>query len=227
MLKDTLADLQNVEDKYHEVSPHNLHVPVAPLGVHWAKGVSWRELCAMTTLDQGDLSRWLRRAVDLLRQVANADHVDRVIAAKAVAAANLLDRYPIADVLPEEGKDLMSPYGHDSVSIRDEAEYAISSESGGSEDADEQGRYEKDEDVLLAELQGKVASILNQYNDEARMTNSTGRQDRKNGFERAHSGGSKDPAWLRHKKHKDKKKAHRGEEKKEKEVLKMKDEEEL
>jgi DSHCT (NUC185) domain len=32
-------------------------------------GVSWRELCRDTSLDQGDVCRMLRRTVEVLRQV--------------------------------------------------------------------------------------------------------------------------------------------------------------
>ena len=35
----------------------------------WVNGVSWRELCRDTSLDQGDVCRMLRRTVEALRQV--------------------------------------------------------------------------------------------------------------------------------------------------------------
>ena len=38
----------------------------------WAGGVSWRELCRDTSLDQGDLCRMLRRTVEVLRQIPSA-----------------------------------------------------------------------------------------------------------------------------------------------------------
>ena len=35
----------------------------------WVNGVTWRELCKDTSLDQGDICRMLRRTVEILKQV--------------------------------------------------------------------------------------------------------------------------------------------------------------
>ena len=63
----------------------------------WASGVSWRELCKDTSLDQGDVCRILRRTVEALRQIPPAFGVGPELAQTAAAAADKMDRFPVAD----------------------------------------------------------------------------------------------------------------------------------
>ena len=64
----------------------------------WINGVTWRELCRDTSLDQGDLCRMLRRTVEVLRQIPQAYGVPPNIAQIAYEAADKMDRFPVADV---------------------------------------------------------------------------------------------------------------------------------
>ena len=64
----------------------------------WINGVTWRELCRDTSLDQGDLCRMLRRTVEVLRQIPQAYGVPGNIAQVAYEAADKMDRFPVADV---------------------------------------------------------------------------------------------------------------------------------
>ena len=64
----------------------------------WAAGgITWRELCKDTSLDQGDVCRLLRRTVDALRQVPVAFGVSPEMARAAADAADKIDRFPVAD----------------------------------------------------------------------------------------------------------------------------------
>ena len=64
----------------------------------WAAGgVTWRELCKDTSLDQGDVCRLLRRTVDALRQIPVAFGVSPEMARTAADAADKIDRFPVAD----------------------------------------------------------------------------------------------------------------------------------
>lgn len=49
--------------------PCDLDDQLAGLVEAWASGVSWKELMMDCNLDEGDLARLLRRAIDLLTQV--------------------------------------------------------------------------------------------------------------------------------------------------------------
>ena len=44
----------------------------------WAKGVSWNDLIANTSLDEGDVVRIMRRTVDLLAQIPYAEAITAV-----------------------------------------------------------------------------------------------------------------------------------------------------
>ena len=64
----------------------------------WASGVSWRDLCKETSLEQGDVCRLLRRTVETLRQIPLAYGVEPAVVQLAVKAAELMDRFPVADM---------------------------------------------------------------------------------------------------------------------------------
>ena len=67
----------------------------------WVGGVSWRELCRNTSLDQGDLCRMLRRTLEILKQIPLAYGVDQKVADLASAAASRMNRFPVAEEDPE------------------------------------------------------------------------------------------------------------------------------
>lgn len=66
----------------------------------WARGeTSWRDLCALTGLDQGDLCRILRRTVEFLRQIPETRHLPDRVVMLAWQAAAALDRFPVSDAV--------------------------------------------------------------------------------------------------------------------------------
>jgi superfamily II RNA helicase len=69
----------------------------------WASGATWAELCANTSLDEGDIVRILRRTVDVLSQIPNVPYLSAELRQNARRAVQVIDRFPIneMDVLKE------------------------------------------------------------------------------------------------------------------------------
>ena len=65
----------------------------------WALGVSWTDLCANTSLDEGDVVRILRRTVDILSQIPHVPAVPNSLRVNAIRAIQLLDRFPVNEVV--------------------------------------------------------------------------------------------------------------------------------
>ncbi|WP_259727575.1 MULTISPECIES: DEAD/DEAH box helicase [Synechococcales] len=72
----------------------------------WARGTSWSDLIANTSLDEGDVVRILRRTVDLLAQVPYAEAISERLRATARQALKAINRFPVCelqDVLASAG----------------------------------------------------------------------------------------------------------------------------
>ena len=102
----------------------------------WASGVSWRDLCKETSLDQGDVCRMLKRTVELLRQIPLCYGVDPTVASTAYTAANLMDRFPIADFDPNTDLKERPGMGYGATGEAETLEY---------DDIDEEGLFEDDD----------------------------------------------------------------------------------
>ena len=72
----------------------------------WAKGVSWSDLIANTSLDEGDVVRIMRRTVDLLAQVPYCEAISEQLRTHARQALKAINRFPVA-----EAEDLVPPLG--------------------------------------------------------------------------------------------------------------------
>jgi hypothetical protein len=77
--------------------PVQLTREVGGLVESWVNGVTWRELCQDTSLDQGDVCRLLRRTVEILKQVPLAYGIPPAIAQISMDAATKMDRFPVVD----------------------------------------------------------------------------------------------------------------------------------
>jgi superfamily II RNA helicase len=64
----------------------------------WACGATWTELCAQTSLDEGDIVRILRRTVDVLSQIPNIPYVSAELRQNARRAVQVIDRFPINEM---------------------------------------------------------------------------------------------------------------------------------
>jgi len=70
----------------------------------WARGASWSDVIANTSLDEGDVVRVLRRTVDLLAQVPYCEAVSQQLRDNARAALKAINRFPVCeleDLLPK------------------------------------------------------------------------------------------------------------------------------
>merc|ERR1712070_1332339 len=82
--------------------PTTLDMELAGIVQCWYSGFEWQELVESTSLDQGDLSRLLRRTIDLLRQIPVLPRgvVGEALKNRAREAADRMDRFPVSDDLP-------------------------------------------------------------------------------------------------------------------------------
>jgi superfamily II RNA helicase len=62
---------------------------------HWALGTDWNDLCAGTSLDEGDVVRILRRTLDFLSQLPHVPHLSDAVRQNARQAMQLIDRFPV------------------------------------------------------------------------------------------------------------------------------------
>ncbi len=63
----------------------------------WAKGVSWNDLIANTSLDEGDVVRIMRRTVDLLAQIPYCEAVSEQLRSNARQALKAINRFPVCE----------------------------------------------------------------------------------------------------------------------------------
>ncbi|GAU47042.1 hypothetical protein TSUD_240000 [Trifolium subterraneum] len=64
----------------------------------WASGLTWKEIMMECAMDDGDLSRLLRRTIDILVQIPNLPDIDPFLQRNARAASNVMDRPPISEL---------------------------------------------------------------------------------------------------------------------------------
>eukprot|EP01035_Chromulina_nebulosa_P019087 gene19087-24915_t len=100
-------DLKLAQSDVNIDFPVNLCREVGGIAECWVNGVTWRDLCKDTSLDQGDVCRILRRTVEILRQIPNAWGISPEITDLALRAADKMDRFPVAelDIQTGESKD--------------------------------------------------------------------------------------------------------------------------
>ncbi|MED5320511.1 MAG: DEAD/DEAH box helicase, partial [Cyanobacteriota bacterium] len=63
----------------------------------WARGTSWSDLIANTSLDEGDVVRIMRRTVDLLAQVPYCVAISEQLRSHARQALKAINRFPVAE----------------------------------------------------------------------------------------------------------------------------------
>jgi len=63
----------------------------------WARGTSWSDLIANTSLDEGDVVRIMRRTVDLLAQVPYCEAISEQLRSHARQALKAINRFPVAE----------------------------------------------------------------------------------------------------------------------------------
>jgi superfamily II RNA helicase len=98
-LRGTRRQLFQLQHRYHVALPVWLEYDLIGIVEQWALGVEWTELCANTSLDEGDIVRILRRTVDILSQIPYVPPVPESLKRNAIRAIQLLDRFPVNEVV--------------------------------------------------------------------------------------------------------------------------------
>ena len=88
-------DLFKLQRRYQVALPVWLEMELIGLVEQWALGLSWQELCAHTSLDEGDIVRLLRRTVDFLSQIPHVPHLSQELKRNTERAIQLIDRFPV------------------------------------------------------------------------------------------------------------------------------------
>jgi superfamily II RNA helicase len=91
-------DLRRLQRRYRVDAPLRIVEPLAALAGLWAGGAAWEQMLEATDMDEGDIVHFLRRTLDLLRQIAAAPHVPDHLRELARAAFALIDREPVNEV---------------------------------------------------------------------------------------------------------------------------------
>ncbi len=94
-LRPLRRQLIQLQHRQNVVFPVWLEMELVGLVEQWALEISWRDLCAHTSLDEGDLVRILRRTLDVLSQIPYLPHLSADLQKNAQRAKHLLDRFPI------------------------------------------------------------------------------------------------------------------------------------
>ncbi|MEQ9232953.1 DEAD/DEAH box helicase [Coleofasciculus sp. E2-BRE-01] len=97
-LRQTRRQLFQVQRRYQVALPIWLERDLIGLVEQWALGVEWTELCADTSLDEGDIVRLLRRSVDFLSQIPHVPFLSDALKRNAIRAIQLLDRFPVNEL---------------------------------------------------------------------------------------------------------------------------------
>ena len=98
-LKGTRRQLFQLQRRYQVALPVWLEYDLIGIVEQWALGVEWTELGANTSLDEGDVVRMLRRTVDILSQIPYVPNVSNALKRNAVRAIQLLDRFPVNEIV--------------------------------------------------------------------------------------------------------------------------------
>ncbi len=109
-LRNLRRQIFQVQRRRSVALPVWLEYEIVGLVEQWVLETEWNELCANTSLDEGDIVRILRRTMDLLSQLPHMPHLPRSIKKSASWAIKLMNRAPIeeskgAAVAVEEPED--------------------------------------------------------------------------------------------------------------------------
>jgi superfamily II RNA helicase len=96
-LRGIRRELQRQQERASVVMPLWFEPELMGLVQAWAKGVSWNDLIANTSLDEGDVVRIMRRTVDLLAQVPYCEAISEQLRSNARAALKAINRFPVCE----------------------------------------------------------------------------------------------------------------------------------
>jgi superfamily II RNA helicase len=96
-LRGIRRELQRQQERASVVMPVWFEPELMGLVHAWAKGVSWNDLIANTSLDEGDVVRIMRRTVDLLAQIPYCEAISDQLRSHARAALKAINRFPVCE----------------------------------------------------------------------------------------------------------------------------------
>ena len=96
-LRGIRRELQRQQEAGNVVMPVWFEGELMGLVHAWAKGVSWSDLIANTSLDEGDVVRIMRRTVDLLAQIPYCEAISEQLRTNARAALKAINRFPVRE----------------------------------------------------------------------------------------------------------------------------------
>ncbi|WP_017319053.1 DEAD/DEAH box helicase [Mastigocladopsis repens] len=88
-----------LQRRYNVALPMWLEFELIAIVEQWALGMEWVEICENTSLDEGDVVRILRRTLDLLSQIPHVPHLSESLQRNAHRATQLIDRFPVNEVV--------------------------------------------------------------------------------------------------------------------------------
>jgi superfamily II RNA helicase len=94
-LRNTRRQLFQAQRRQQVALPVWMECEMVGVVQQWALDLTWPELCAGSSLDEGDVVRMLRRTVDLLSQIPHVPHVSEHLKNTAKQAVQLIDRFPV------------------------------------------------------------------------------------------------------------------------------------
>ncbi|XP_058192938.1 DExH-box ATP-dependent RNA helicase DExH15 chloroplastic [Rhododendron vialii] len=90
--------LLHLQEKHNATKSCCLDSQFSGIVEAWASGLTWREIMMDCAMDEGDLSRLLRRTMDLLAQIPKLPDIDPLLKSNAVTTSNIMDRPPISEL---------------------------------------------------------------------------------------------------------------------------------
>ena len=96
-LRGIRRELQRQQEQASVVMPLWFEPELMGLVHAWANGVSWNDLIANTSLDEGDVVRIMRRTGDLLAQVPYCEAISQRLRDNARTALKAINRFPVCE----------------------------------------------------------------------------------------------------------------------------------
>jgi superfamily II RNA helicase len=97
-LRGLRRELQRQQERASVVVPVWWEPELTGLVHAWARGASWNDVIANTSLDEGDVVRILRRTVDLLAQVPYCEAISEQLRRNSRLALKSINRFPVCEI---------------------------------------------------------------------------------------------------------------------------------
>ncbi|MCK5177184.1 MAG: RNA helicase, partial [Candidatus Aenigmarchaeota archaeon] len=92
-----MKKIWRIQQEYDVTVPINLNFNYSAFIEQWVLGADWEELLEGTEIDEGDIVRIFKRTIDLLRQLAVIQGVDKELAKTASIAIDCINRNPVKE----------------------------------------------------------------------------------------------------------------------------------